>query len=369
MLPGATWEPVHELRTTAGSAEVSLMSFGAVTQTTGEDWTGVTLHLSTQRPMETIRIPELETLLVGGGPALGRALRRGAASFESSAGQYAQQLDLWNGLVNPADLREEFACNVKQQQDLQQKAIEAFQSLQLERGTTVHFSGTGAQTLRTDGRQVRVPIGRAQLAVQPRVVAAPEVSLNAARVADLRNAGQWPLLPGRVLLYTEGAFLGTTDIDFVAPGESFPVFLGVAGQVKLGRVLDRKSSALSWGGKRTRMQVCFLITVENLAEAPVLVELSDRVPVSETEEVKVSNVRLSPSAKPDAKGIVKWDLALASRQKQDVRLEYVLDYPADLPLRTAAPSEQAGQAGQAAALPAAAAKLQADIQLLEKAMK
>ncbi|MBM3883886.1 MAG: DUF4139 domain-containing protein [Verrucomicrobia bacterium] len=38
MLPGATWEPVHELRATPDGQTVALASFAVVMQTTGEDW-------------------------------------------------------------------------------------------------------------------------------------------------------------------------------------------------------------------------------------------------------------------------------------------------------------------------------------------
>ena len=39
MMPGATWEPMHELRVSTSNAKtVEVISFAVVTQTTGEDW-------------------------------------------------------------------------------------------------------------------------------------------------------------------------------------------------------------------------------------------------------------------------------------------------------------------------------------------
>ena len=43
MTPGATWEPVHELRAKSDSSSVHLASYAVVIQTSGEDWTGVNL--------------------------------------------------------------------------------------------------------------------------------------------------------------------------------------------------------------------------------------------------------------------------------------------------------------------------------------
>jgi len=131
LLPGATWEPVHELRAEADPRQIDLASFGAVTQATGEDWTAVSLFLSTQRPMETIRIPELEALMVGGGRAVARAFPRGASAFESSKGRYAQQINLWNQAANAPAMQEERTRNVPQQQEVQQRVVAAFQDIQV----------------------------------------------------------------------------------------------------------------------------------------------------------------------------------------------------------------------------------------------
>jgi uncharacterized protein (TIGR02231 family) len=327
MLPGATWEPVHELRTGNGADKVALASFGVLTQTTGEDWEGVTLSLSTQRSTDTIKIPELEKLLVGGGRPLPQMALSCRDTFSLANKSYSGQIMLWNSVNNPAAMQTEFESNYRAQTGNQALNTARFTALQEQRGTTAHFTGTGPQTVRTDGRSVRVPIGAAQLAARTKIVAAPEMSLNAARTAELNNAGKQPLLPGKVLLFVEGTFLGTTETDFVAPGESFPMFLGVADQIKLSRSLDKKRSSLYWSGKRTRMQVSYVVAVENLGDKEVALQLGDRVPVSETDEVRVQNVKLSPSVKPDNKGLVKWDAKVGPKQTQEFRLEYLLDYP------------------------------------------
>ena len=66
MLPGATWETLHELRAAEGdptSAEIT--SFAVVTQASGEDWNDAELTFSTQSSTTAVRIPELEALTLG----------------------------------------------------------------------------------------------------------------------------------------------------------------------------------------------------------------------------------------------------------------------------------------------------------------
>ena len=79
------------------------------------------------------------------------------------------------------------------------------------------------------------------------------------------------------------------------------------------------------------MQVSFVVTAENLADKPVALQLADRIPVSETEEVRVIGVRIQPEVVPDAKGVLRWEVSLAGREKKDFRVDYTLEYPKDLP--------------------------------------
>lgn len=359
MIPGATWEPMHELRANSDSGKVHLASYAVVIQTSGEDWTGVNLALSTQRSTDTMKIPELEKMLLGSGRRLTQVITGTGDSFAAANKNFEAQntlfFDLNNGSV---DFQREYRRNRALQTDNMKRIEVVFEKLQ-QRGTTAHFPALGAQTVRTDGRAVRVPIGATELAALPRIIAAPEISLNAARTVDLTNTTKQSVLPGKVALFAEGAFLGLTETDFVAPGESFSMYLGVAEQVKLTRTLDKKHSELKRSGQRTKMQVAYIVSVENLSDKPATLQLTDRIPVSETDEIKVTTVKAVPDAKPDHKGILKWDVVVAAKATREFRLEYVLDYPNDLTSRKPEPAAQS-------ASPTPAIDLQYQIRELEK---
>ena len=179
MLPGATWEPTHELRAQQDGPTVSLSSYAIVSQTTGEDWTDVNLSLSTQRSTATMNIPELAAWFVGAGRHIARVATSGGDSFASATKNYLGQGGAYFNIRNPdAGSQQEYLGNQTALMDNQRRAEEMFETLQ-QRGTTAHFPALARQTIRSDGRQSRVPLGSATLAAQHRVIAAPEVSLNA----------------------------------------------------------------------------------------------------------------------------------------------------------------------------------------------
>jgi len=220
--------------------------------------------------------------------------------------------------------------------------------------------------VRADGRSVRVPIGRAQLKARQAIVAAPERSLNAAETLEMQNDSGQPLLPGSVALYQAGAFLGMTNLDFVADGEQFAVFLSVADQLKLTRALDKKRSSLV-KKQRTQMQLAFVVTVENLSSKPVSLKLADRVPVSEDKDIVISGVKITPDVKPDSRGLLRWPLMLQAKETRRFEIQYQIEYPPSLVLETSRSEADPSPAAPAMPSPARAPSLKRDIQQLERA--
>jgi uncharacterized protein (TIGR02231 family) len=337
LLPGATWEPGHELRTRGASPEsAEIVSFATVTQTSGEDWEGVDIAFATQSSRDSLRIPELEALTLGDTPRTTRTVAAQVSSFSRAQTAFEVQSRSWNMNVQKGNanvrFEEVYDDNVRTFQVVQSRSVQLFRQLQA-RGTTSHFAGVGRQTVRGDGLPARVVIGRTTLAASPRIVAAPEDSLNAALTLRMTNTGGAAILPGKVALFKDGAFLGMTDADFVAEGEEFSLFVGVADSIKLSRTLDRQASSIV-RKTRTRMQVAFLVSVENLGATPATVNLADRVPVSEDRDIRIDQVTLDPEATPDANGLVRWTLTLAPREKRTLRIAYRIEYPPTLVLQT-----------------------------------
>jgi uncharacterized protein (TIGR02231 family) len=376
MLPGATWESTHEVRTSdADPTSVDVTSYAVVSQASGDDWDGAELTFSTQSSTAAARIPVLEALTLGDTRATTQTIETRSASFQRAETAFKGQNRLWNKRVQSMDsvsnFEESYQANFESLQVTQQKTVQIFQSLQ-QRGTTTQFKAMGTTRVRADGRSVRVPIGHAKLKAKKEIVAAPEQSLNAAQTLVMLNDSGQSLLPGNVAMFQAGAFLGMTNVDFVADGEQFALFLSVADQLKISRVLDKKHSALI-KKQRTQMQLAFLVTVENLSQKPVPLNLADRVPVSEDRDIVISGVKITPDVKADSKGILRWPVSLKPKEKQTFEIQYTIEYPPTLVLeakRSARPSPAPMQPGSPAPPAAAPAPktydLKTDIQRLEE---
>ncbi len=336
MLPGVTWEPMHELRASTTDAKtVEVISFAAVTQTSGEDWGGAELSFSTQSTTQSVRIPELEALTLGDTQTATRILTSQMSSFTRAQAAFQGQSQLWNkvrGGTSAERARENFEqvyrSNIEYLQVVQGRTVSLFESLE-KRGTTAHYKAQPASSVRGDGHPVRLLIGRDVLGSTQKIVAAPEQSLNAARTVAMTNSTGQALLPGKVALYQDGTFLGMTDSEFIAKGERFSLFLSVADHIKLTRQLDRKQSTLIRKA-RNQMQVVFIINVENLSAEETSFTLTDRIPVSENKDIKIEKISITPANKADSQGLLHWELTLKPGEKRDFRISYQVEYPAEL---------------------------------------
>ena len=336
LLPGVTWEPVHEVRLdTATPGQVEVNSFAIVTQTSGEDWGNAELSFSTQSSTQSVRIPELEQLTLGDTQTASRIITSQVSSFSRAQKAFEGQNHYWNKLHNKSSLshfEKTYQSNFEYLQIAQSKTVQLFQRLQL-RGTTAHFKAIEGAIVRGDGSSTRLPTGRSALKASQKIVAAPEQSLNAARTLEMVNSSSEPFLPGKVALYQDGAFLGMTDMDFIAEGERFALFAGVADHLKLSREMDRKQSSLT-RKKRTRMKVVFIVTVENLSPREATLTLADRIPVSENKDIRIYNVRVSPTAEPNSQGLLSWGLRLKPQEARKFEISYEVEYPPTLILET-----------------------------------
>ena len=113
----------------------------------------------------------------------------------------------------------------------------------------------------------------------------------------------------------------------MAESEEFSMFLGVADHLKINRVLDRKRSSIDKGRTRTKLRAEYVITIENLSDKAAKLDVTDRVPMSDNKDVKLSGVKISPESTTDSQGIVHWTVSVEPGATRTLTLKYTVEYP------------------------------------------
>ncbi len=299
VVPGACWRPWHTAELVEGGEPlVRMRSEACVWQNTGEDWKSTRLLFSTQRPSLGTEPPELSSDVLSArkkSPVVEVAVRE----------QEIQTSGLGGGGAGAA--------------------AEEMPGID-DGGEALALKSSDPADVPSDGRPCRVPYASFEAKAQAGRVLMPELAGCAFFRTVQVNAGTMPLLAGPVDLLRRGGFVGRTKTKFVAPGERFTLGWGAEGALRVSREVEQKDEEpglmSSWRTERRRLT----LRLSNLGAEELAVEVTERVPVSEIEQVEIAvDARETTGGRtPDAEGFVKWDLRLKPFGQETLRLAYAV---------------------------------------------
>lgn len=323
LVKGAGWQPLYDARAFFQESKVELVSYGIVTQTTGEDWSEVDILLSTARPAIGGRMPYVS-------PWFLRPYQpRYSASDEISMKKTLERRDgsLQFEAFNMPTPTEKVIAD----KEVKYAAIE-------ERGIAVVYKLPRKVSVKSDGSEHKLPISSQDLKAIFEYSSYPRAVLNAYLGSRVTNAPNLQLLSGRVNIFLEGDFVGISSIDSIGPGQEFDLYLGADENVKVKReCLEKKTDETLFAkvpssSKRTTFK--YKLTIENYKPKKIKIKLFESMPVSEDDriKVKIASVSLEPGQKDwqDRKGVWLWEITLEPKAKQEIVYNYIIEHSREM---------------------------------------
>lgn len=322
---GASWNAVYDARASVEKSQVELVSYGMVRQNTGEDWQDVDLVLSTAQVTGSGSMPDVNPWFIRPyqPPVVmqSRALRAGSRNEMHQVAKAVAEADF---AAMPAPAPSAEAENAYAQTEM--------------KGVSVVYKLSRKVTVQSDGEEHKLPVTAQTLKASFEYSAYPRAAAIAYLRSRVKNDPNLQLLGGRVNVFMEGDFVGTSQLENVAPGQEFDLYMGMDEGVKIKRELvEKKKDNIMLGGipsPSMKETYKYKITVENYKAAVSRVNLFEAIPVSEDERIKVKVSQSSPEPKEkdwkDRKGVWRWELSLEPKAKQEVFFTYVVEYPRDM---------------------------------------
>jgi uncharacterized protein (TIGR02231 family) len=298
LVPGACWRPYHTAHLVEGDEPLVKFSTDAcIWQNTGETWSDVALYFSTERPSLGVSPPSLQSDVVS-------ARKKGDAVAVSAREEK----------IHTSGLGAEKKIKMPEVPGID------------DGGELMHLRSLGNATVSSDGRPHRVPLSSFESPATTSLVLMPELAQCVFTKSVQHNAATQAILAGPVDLIRTSGLVGQTTAPFVAPQERFDLGWGPDANLRVQReheCLEEKSKMLSsWS------TVPNLITIfaSNIGPSDRVIEVTERVPVSEVEKVKITMEpkKTSDRAKPDTDGFVKWTLRLEPYSRKTLKLAYIV---------------------------------------------
>lgn len=325
LVGGASWYPVYDARADFGKSEVELVAYGLVKQATGDEWKDVQMSLSTARPLISGRMPYIQPWFVRPyeRPAEPQKMRRAMLEAVATQSMSFSLGEVTGSLNAPEEKKKEATLALSQSE---------------ERGISVVYKLARKVDVKPDGSEHKLPISAQVLKADFEYSAYPRLSPFAYLGSRVTNAKDLQLLGGRVNVFLEGDFVGTSGIDTIGPEEEFDLYLGVDENCKIKKQeIQRKMDDVLIAGipSPSRKVTCKnKLSVENYKGKKIRVNLFEAMPVSQDERIKtkIIDVSLDPKEKDwkDRKGIWRWELTLEPKAKQEIFYTYIIEYPRDM---------------------------------------
>jgi uncharacterized protein (TIGR02231 family) len=324
LVGGANWQQQYNLRANPEKSNVLIEYNAVVNQTSGEDWDGVALSLSTAEPTMVAAAPVLEPMFVAlSNPAQTQQAGPPAFIGAAQARQYqeSRKANIKKGITANTELNELAIDNQAFIFRAGQKELQEFQQQMAEisriEGISVTYDLPGRLTLPSRSDQQLVSIASITAKADFTLIATPLLTDYVYLQADLLNDSQTVLLPGQASMFRDGEFVGRSRLPQVTIGERFTAGFGIDSQVQVARELEDKKTRIQ-GGNRIDIYD-YRIALSNYKNTPVELQLLDRLPYTDDSSIKVELEKTEPELSADGeylrtarkKGILCWDLKLA----------------------------------------------------------
>ncbi|MBL4653152.1 MAG: DUF4139 domain-containing protein [Flavobacteriales bacterium] len=292
----AGWAPNYDIRIKDSNSPMTLNYKAKVYQNSGVDWKDVSLKLSTGNPMKNATKPEMYPW---------RLVFQSQQKYGSYGlvvnGYYRQEEKLMKKESEQSlTLAEDKFFDTKNKVKLVAPLSDLIVMTESQVNTT--FDISIPYSVESDGKYHDVSIQSHELAAEYRYFAAPKLDKEAFLLAKVTGWDKLNLLPGQANIFFEGTYTGKSMINPNTTNDTLDLSLGRDPAIVIERdKVDEFCKVQTIGSNKTET-VGVKITVRNTKSIPIVLDLTEQVPLSTSKEIEVDILEIS-NAKHDKK---KW---------------------------------------------------------------
>jgi len=311
----AGWTPSYDLRIKSLDNSFKIVYKGLVFQTTGLNWNGVKLNLSTNNPNQGNNIPELTpTFLQIFNPIV--AYNMPISSVNAMAAPVMQQEDLQVGYASKKMVR-----------DVKKETVADYVTLK-ESQLNTNFEINLPYDIPCDGVGYSVNIKEENINVTYQHTAVPKLDNDAFLMARLSSWDSLNLMPGSANVIMDNVFLGKSYIDPNTTLDTLNFSLGRDKRISIDRKQIKDYKAPKRNDFKTEA-FTYEITIKNNKKQSVEMMVKDQYPISQVKEIEVSLTDGGDADVNTETGIMSWMVKLKPGESRKLRFSYQLKYPKD----------------------------------------
>jgi uncharacterized protein (TIGR02231 family) len=314
----AGWVPTYDIRVKTIDNSFKLVYKSMVSQTTGLNWNGVKLNLSTSNPNQGNTIPVLSPLYL---QLYVPVLYNQVAVAASTYSMAAPQLD--EVVVTGAYSKK--AKNLGY--DAQKLEVKDFLTLK-ESQLNTNFEIDLPYDIPSDGIAYSVNIKDEMIPATYQHVAVPKLDNDAFLIAKINNWDSLSLLPGDANIIMDNVYLGKSYLNPNTTDDTLSISMGRDKRIAINRKLVKEYNKVKRNDSKIE-SFTYEITIKNNKKQSIDMNLSDQFPISQTKEVEVTLSNSGDAEVDNETGLLKWNVKLKPGESKKYRFSYQVKYPKD----------------------------------------
>ncbi|HEY9601928.1 MAG TPA: mucoidy inhibitor MuiA family protein [Allocoleopsis sp.] len=323
----ASWVPLYDLRLSTTNQHINVSYLAEVKQNSGEDWLGVALTLSTCQPGLGVGTlpPKLTPWYINAQrpsyPGLTRSHTSQAPTLASGS-LFATMP--YPGMTPVPDAARELELELLNTAQVDTTQVSP-------PGGSVTFAVRSATTIESNGVPHKTIVFNEDYPCRAEYIAIPRLVSSAYLQSAIANPLTGiTLLPGKANIFRDNTFVGTIELENIAPGQEFTLNLGIDEGVKIERDLVERQVDNKLIGNQCRTTYGYRLIITNLREQQVELKLTEQLPVSRNEQIIVRLTSSSPQVQSSELGTLEWSFTLPPRTQHEVYYQFTVEHPPEL---------------------------------------
>lgn len=305
----AGWFPLYDLRAESIDKPIQLQYKAKVYQQSGINWDKVAIKLSTGQPAQQQVFPVLYPWWLQPYSAVGYDL---------------------NALTARSESAQDDEVKLSKSQASSYAAPPPVQVA--DRATSIEFVIGIPYDIPADGQHYAVQIATESLPASYEYYCAPKLNPAAFLTARLTSWEKYNLLPGEANLFFEGTYLGKTQINPQATGDTLAISLGKDDAVMVKRTKDTQYKDKAFIGSKQTTTIGWTIELRNKKRQGIHLVVEDQYPITTTDQIEVELIKHKSAKVNKEQGKLRWELDLKPGENQTLGFAYEVKYDKKLPV-------------------------------------
>ncbi len=319
----AGWQPRYEIHTDGENSEVRFLMKASVNQNTSEDWNQVKLSVRTGNPAFFNSIPKLNPVYLDF-KADERPLFNSADSMS---------VPMFDNTFQGWDSDTTFSSS-----SLSLKSIQMEHADVIREETTTEYQLPSVYTVVSGyGEGISCDLCEFTVNAEYTMKTIPKQNRNVYLCAQLKRDDMPFAVNGWADVYLNGTYTANVYLDHRLNEETISIPLGAAQRVSVIRNEKKKKASEAMIRNQRSCVYEISISISNLEENDISLEMIDQVPVSRDQAINVELISSDGASYDSTDGTLRWHVDMKSRETREIRAQYRVLWPKDREIETIFP--------------------------------